>query len=558
MIYLELKCNIRLLDKARMVITPVTSKLNKLFNRYFIYVVLIFAAVLRFWELKIGLPYHYVTDEDFFINIPMNMLATGDLNPHWFGHPGSFIMYILLAVFAIYFVIALLFGFEGSTADFELYFTQNQTLFYMTGRILMVICSLIAIYLVFQICKRCFNAKIGLIASWCLAISPLFIEFSRYNRSDIVATMLVLFSIYFLIQFIDSRRTSKPIILSSLFAGFSIATKYPAALVVIPIIIYCLIYDFKHKRSLKELFLNFFKFKTTLSKAFVFILISFVVFAPFIIIDYNASIEDILYENKKTHLGHEGLPGIRNHLWYITNTFNEAIGGLFFEVFAGIGLLILLFIRRSMKNYILIIFPIVFFIVIGFMSLQWDRWMIPVLPFEAIFFAVGFCYIYKMITTGRYKISTPALRVILAIAFIVSLAAASLPVVINDIKEANKLKTDTRTIAKEWVEYNLPAGSMISYEYGAPQLHINPQKDFILDNRHFKKIADKKFSHYQEKSVDYIIISSYFKDRILQDSDMYPNQVREYENLREKPRLIKIFDNIDKSGPRIEIYELEN
>ena len=62
---------------------------------------LFFAGALRALGLHFGLPYLYNPDEPYAFDAALRMALTGDLNPHWFGHPGSFNMYILAALFSI-------------------------------------------------------------------------------------------------------------------------------------------------------------------------------------------------------------------------------------------------------------------------------------------------------------------------------------------------------------------------------------------------------------------------------------------------------------------------
>ena len=65
-------------------------KQNLTENKY-ILIVLIIAFVIRLWGINFGLPYIYSPDEPCYTNRTINFF-TGDFNPHWFGHPGSFLV----------------------------------------------------------------------------------------------------------------------------------------------------------------------------------------------------------------------------------------------------------------------------------------------------------------------------------------------------------------------------------------------------------------------------------------------------------------------------------
>ena len=80
--------------------------------------------------------------------------------------------------------------------------------------------------------------------------------------------------------------------------------------------------------------------------------------------------------------------------------------------------------HKSYKNFILLlVFPIVYFLAIGFGLLRWQRWMIPVLPFEAIFFGVGVYALFRLCTRNRTLLShRNKLAVLLAFAVIAAAA----------------------------------------------------------------------------------------------------------------------------------------
>lgn len=65
---------------------------------------LLLALLLRLPGLDWGLPYVYHPDEPTHVNIVLEILKTGDLNPHWFKYP-SFRIYASLPVAIIYFLL---------------------------------------------------------------------------------------------------------------------------------------------------------------------------------------------------------------------------------------------------------------------------------------------------------------------------------------------------------------------------------------------------------------------------------------------------------------------
>lgn len=550
-------------------IISLSHQLKLFFERYSLYLILSFAFLVRFIGLNFGLPYLYHPDEPLYVNSAIRTLVRGDLNLHWFCHPGSFIIYLLAILFAIilavYFIYCLLLGYVHNLADFKqlvkanpiFYYYDNPVLFYFIGRLLMVFFAIITIYLVYLVAKKLFNKPVGLLAAFCLNISPLHLEHSRFIRPDITATMLVMFSLYFLFRFIDEDKNTKWLILSSLFAGFSIAAKYTSGVIIFPILIHCLVNDSKEPGLFTtQYFINSFKIKTNLSRALLFIFIGFFIFAPFVILDFRHALKGMLFIARQVGLGKERLPGIQNHLWYLKKPLQGGIGGLFFEIFAGLGLCFAL-LRRSYKKYLFLVFPILYFLIVGGTgSSKIDRWIIILLPFEAILFGVGFYGVYKLFIQIE-EFSGHKLKVLSL--FAIALIYASKPTVIHDIERAISLtRLDTRIIAKDWIENNLPSGSKIVYdEEGGPHFHVNPRGNFTLINMRLKKIVSQPLSYYRKRGVDYIIISVPGIKGFYNEPSKYVKEILRYEELKNETKLIKRFGSRQDPGPKIEIYKLK-
>ena len=54
--------------------------------------------------LRQNLPYDHEVDESTFVERAVYMVATGDMNPGWFGHPGSTVLYPLPPLWNVPFI----------------------------------------------------------------------------------------------------------------------------------------------------------------------------------------------------------------------------------------------------------------------------------------------------------------------------------------------------------------------------------------------------------------------------------------------------------------------
>ncbi|MGD9346180.1 MAG: hypothetical protein PVH84_09980 [Candidatus Aminicenantes bacterium] len=70
-------------------------RIKSFLSKYAFLLILLFAAIIRLIGVDYGLPYLYFPDEHHFTYPAFRILTDGDLNPHWFGHPGSIVIYVL-------------------------------------------------------------------------------------------------------------------------------------------------------------------------------------------------------------------------------------------------------------------------------------------------------------------------------------------------------------------------------------------------------------------------------------------------------------------------------
>jgi len=534
-------------------------------SKYAILLVLVFAALIRLIGVDYGLPYLYFPDEHHFTYPAFRILTEGDLNPHWFGHPGSFVTYILailwIVVIGIHMLLGALSGNPTTFSDIQQQIAgiphSDPTMFYLSGRILMIVFSLITIYALYILGKKHLNRTIGLLSAFLLAISPLFIDFSRRIRTDVSSAMLITLSLLFLMNFFDDNPRTKWLVLSSLFAGFSVASKYTSVIVVCPILIYCVICDRKANKSLpfRRYVVYFFRQKTNLSRAMLWIFIGFFIFAPFVILDFPSAFRDISKELNMDYFFAIGQPGLDNYNWYIKEVLNPQLSQPFYIYIVLLGLLFVLTKKnREPKLWLLFLFPVLYFVLTGLGGLRWSRWMVPILPFTSLLFSIGICAFYKGITqsvTGKAK-------AVWIITLTVFLGALSYPTIVYDFEQANLLtRSDRRTIAKEWIEENLPEGSTIAYEADGPLLHIRPKRRFELIDMSWQRITSRPFRFYERKGVEYLLINRFSKSNILRRAGKYPLKASRYEEIEKRAQLIRVFNEKGHPGGVYELYKLK-
>jgi len=279
------------------------------------------------------------------------------------------------------------------------------------------------------------------------------------------------------------------------------------------------------------------------------IFFSFALAAPFVLLDFGEAVKWVLVEARDFHLGSDNLGTLGNLFFYIKGSFNEHFGGIFIELLSLLGIFFLFgkIKKLNLKHLVLFSFPIIYLMAIIKLSLHWHRWTIPILPFLSILAAIG---IVELI--GSLKIRKIREELFIYPALFLILIPPAQNIIRHDYTISRK---DTRTIAKEWIEDNLPDNSIIAYEHYAPHLHVNKRKNFKLINTDWNLIISKPLSFYIYKNVDYIIITDSFKKRYYKEPDRYKKQVDRYETLDEKCKRVKTFTpQCYQPGPEIIIY----
>ena len=425
---------------------------NTLLNSGALIAILLFAAAIRFWGIDFGLPFLYNTDEPNFVSRAFRILGTGDLNPHWFGHPGSFTIYSLAFVMGIYAFIGLAFGHFNDLSSIEMITRTDPGEFYLVGRILIFIFGITVIYLTYRLGQAFKNKNTGLLAGLIVAVSPLAVELSRLIRTDMQMVTFVLATLLFCIRISETSRL-KHYVLSGLFLGLAVSTKYPAVIACLPIATAHFLFNHRQNKPLLS------DFRLLIIAATASIIAAFIS-APFLFIDFGTALQDILGEARDHHLSSNSY-GIISSIWrYISDVIkvNISLGGLILAIVSFISI-----ISRPMINYkglVLLSFLVPFLIFISSLNLWWERWGLPLIPIISIFSAHGLLIIIKAIKFARYKAAIIAL-------FLLSISFPLQKTVFETMELAT---SDTRTEAFNWVESNIPGGSLILLESYTPQL----------------------------------------------------------------------------------------
>ena len=432
--------------------------------------IIFLGLILRLWGINFGLPYLFHQDEPIVVNHAM-AYGTGDFNPHFFAIP-PLTSYILFIVYGLFFIVGKLFGVFTTADSFALSFLKDPTFFYLLGRFFIgVVPGTLCIFFTFRLYKHFFSSYKGaLFAAAVVAFSFLNVLNSHYIYTDM---LMSLFIIVCMIRIIIMYH--KPTLANYLYAGLIIgmaaSIKYNAIILIAPFIIvhFLVSVERKHKLLSRNLFIYIASLLTV-----------FFATNPFAFLDFKFFISAL-----SNQAGASVYVGWIHHIFY---SLKESV-----TVFIGMcGLLgfIILFLRNMRRAFILLSFPLIFYIHLVFLSQHFPRYILPIIPF----FALSSGYLIFEFIIPKIKNRMIAKTVVLLCVF------SLVPLAVKSIKADYLLSIiDTRTEAASWIESNIEQDQPIAVDHTFFRPAITQNKRQLEDKHALLGIQDGLISVKKKK-----------------------------------------------------------
>ncbi len=523
--------------------------------------VLLLAAGFRAFGIYSGLPFLYDPDEAVFVSRAGSMLANRDLNPHFFGHPGTTTITLLAVLYALIFLAGSLFGAYHGTESFKTAYYQDPTVFYLSGRILFAVFGIASVFLLYRTARRAFGPAVGLMSALILALYPVHVEFSRLIRTDILMTFLLLVVLRYCVDILE-KQDGRSHFMAGFFLGLAVATKYPAAIGASLIIAAAFLGNPKSVSAVRLLLIS--------GAACI---LGMFIGSPFLFIDFRSVLSDFRAENVNMTLGGAGEGFFANLLWYARFSIlhNLSVPGV---VFAAAGV-IALTLRGGKKGILFLVFPLLFYGFIASLRIRWPRWMLPMVPFLAVFAVIG-CdraasWVRSKIPARWKTIPLPLFFLLLAVPM------ARMDVLIGLMAH----RKDTRTIARDWVVKHVPRGSRLLVEENTCHLPKNDYVFFTVGRNGDcapvdpAAIPEAVFNpppvlagnlsdpgKIAEMKIDYLILGNWY-DRLKWEGGRFPgrmNQRRKYEEIMRRSTRIYEVRRIThyNQGPTVRVYRVRS
>nr|MBC7244135.1 glycosyltransferase family 39 protein [Chloroflexota bacterium] len=416
--------------------------------------VLLIGLALRVWGADFGLPGLYHPDEGLVIRQAL-AFGAGILRPYSYSY-SPFLSYILTALYGVYFLLGLLTGRFHNPSDFAILFFNNPTPFYLLARLTSAFFGVASILMAYVLSVRAYGGKVP-IAALFVALSPALVLQAHYGLCDVPTSFLVLVALYALWLFTEEP-TLRRLTLAGIATGLAIVMKYYVAWSLACSLIAAVVWVARQNHWSMKRLLGHAVWGSLMS------VIAFLVISPFTVLDFRAFWTDVVLFALGIQVGY-GLKFTEMLSYYATALTIEGLG-LPLMIAALVGLVYALYRRRS-ADILLTSFVLPYLIVLIFQGRYQLNWIITPLPVLSILAALALDRLWHKVMATRQQ-WWPVSLILLAILV--------WPIASRAYQTSQRLSwPDTRSIARDWIEANIPSGAKILSDvlWTVPQLRQN-------------------------------------------------------------------------------------
>lgn len=481
--------------------------------------ILLGGAALRLWAISAGAPYVVGVDEPEIIKRAVDMMRTGDFNPHFFDYPG-FAIYFHMVVAALRFLTGAM-GREWASLDQAWYGD-----FYVWGRIATAALSTLTIYLVYRAGLR-WGPRTAVIAAIAMAVQPQLVRESHYALTD---TPLTLFTALTLLLSLCAAETGRVrwFLLAGVAAGLATATKYNGFLVMLM--------PLSAAISVPSLRLR----AGVVGSAVVGASVAYLACAPYSILalpdflngfarlmqSYNQGVSS--WEAARLYLKHlggwYGIPLPDGSIWRY-GAWPFALLCVIGATRATLGLAARP--TRAM-SLTLLAFPMAYFWLIADRGgLIFARYAIPLTPAISIVLGLGISIVYDAIVARR-----PARRGLVLAALMLVLVPQAMQSISLD-RAMSRVTTAERAAA--WIVQNVDKKAYVQIESAVIQLPPDYHWTTVL------RLVSHSLDQYREEGTTYLVTTSTESDKYTSQPARYGAQLVQYRALLDGTTVVATF-----------------
>ncbi|MGC9395989.1 MAG: ArnT family glycosyltransferase [Anaerolineae bacterium] len=487
------------------------------------------ALFLRLWRLDFGmeLPYLAHTDEPTQYNPAINILRTGDLNPHFFNYP-SLTIYLNAAVMYVVFGIGRLAGTYTSLADVQPIQTLQMSVgvvgtpsMLLVGRAVTAVLGTATVVLLFVLVRRLTRRVWGaLLAALLLAISLPHVQLSHYMTVDVIATAFVVATLVACGESLahdDGMHAQRWLWAAAICGGLATSCKYNYAVLSSSVGLAGVLLAGTWREKARCVIVSG-----------VLFCAAFVLTSPFVLLDASVAFPAIQSEMRHYATGHLGVSG-SSFLWYLGYLWHSNPFYLLLGV-PGLGLVLW---RAKRIVAPLVVFVLIYFALIGGQAVHFDRNVLPVLVLLIAGVGITFDALAGALAADRKPVLPPSL--ILSSLILFSLIPL-LPSLMTLPPLLQSPKPSGRAQAQEWFDQRLatPEGCRVLDALKIVAESYTVYIDLACCDAEYVNTLTalaSDLAYFRQKGYDVVIAGSGMFNRFYEKPDVYAKEARLYDEL---------------------------
>jgi 4-amino-4-deoxy-L-arabinose transferase-like glycosyltransferase len=420
--------------------------------------IVVLGAAARFWALDFGLPYTQARpDETFIIDVALALLS-GDFWPPFYDYPRLY-PYAVTILYLGYYLWGASTDRFTTLADLVASWPIDWPPFFLLSRGLSATAGTLTILVVYAWARRLAGRGVGLLAGLFASLAFLHVRDSHFGTTDVAMTLWAVVTIW-LLQRDERGVLTRWTLLAAASAGLATATKYTAALLVVPIAVAVLLRTPRARP--RRVLATVASSGTVLAAVFTMAL---AIGVPFVLFDharFSVAMSELAGSMSVGVTPDLDLP---NGWWYhLSRSLRYGLGlPLLALGMAGAAVMV----RRDWRAATVFwSYPAACFAVAGAINNLYTRYMVSVVPFLCIAAAMAAAAVARAV---HVRFGRAAAAVVIAAATCAVVPSASSVIGFNRVLA----QVDNRVLAANWVERNVPRGSTLvlsGSQYGQIQL----------------------------------------------------------------------------------------
>lgn len=529
-------------------------------------------------------------------------------DPGFFRYP-SLVIYLQLAAQQLHYVALWLTGSVHSIEEFYAAFQVSPGSSLLIARSITAAFGVLTLWPAWLLARRAAGPRAAALASLLLAVHPVLLARSQLVEVDLPLTFFVTWGLLLAVRFAE-HPTARGAVGMGLVMGLAASCKYTGALLLGAALVAILIAGRTRagtsaptragagpagRRSSSA--------RATAPRGSAHgaasrlgwallcgaaLLAAFLATSPYVLIHRDAFVRALLDERQHMAFGHFGLGGGLAIFEYAREWFTTLMGWpLGVASLAG---LVWFAARRRAWALVLAGFFLPYVLIIGSWRTQAERYLIPLVPVAVVAAAALAITIVDAVAARRTRpraatnddgesAAGPG-RAAVSLGFVLAILVLGGPLTPGLPAVYASRKTDTRSLARRWIEAEVPSGSFIVTEAYGPDLfttrgyrqlkwspravrdaltrrRYEPPLYAMLDLPLFQVAPERSARFYTMRAcslADVVIVSSSVRDRYRAAPARFGPQLAFYDSLEAGWRRLQVFRPGGGPGPELVIY----